>query len=312
MGLSRWCRSARLATRRGQRGCGSTFCNAGWRVSETAFDDYLAQWRAASPQRAVAWLFLRHDERNCFGALAALQHEWLKAVQEVREPQVAAAKLGWWREELQRTVQGEARHPLTQRLFTDARASTVPLATWVAPLEAATLALTASPPADFTAQCAAAAPLATALAALETRVWFGGGVESPRAGSVTMYARLAANTRALAAEVERGRSPLPMNLLARHGLTIEGLATDSPARRAALHDHLAGIESGLADAATMPGPLSLFRAVDLYHDLAALRRAGPADDPLTVLASPAHGFAGVLKTWRAARTWRGSMRNEIR
>ena len=86
-------------------------------MSETAFDDYLVQWRGASPERAIAWLFLRPGERVCFGALAALEHEWLKVVREAREPQVAAARLGWWREEMQRATQGQARHPLTQGLF---------------------------------------------------------------------------------------------------------------------------------------------------------------------------------------------------
>ncbi|TAM99841.1 MAG: phytoene synthase, partial [Rhodanobacteraceae bacterium] len=108
-------------------------------MSETAFDGYLAQWRDASPQRALAWLFLRHDERACFGALAALEHEWLKAVHDAREPQVAAAKLGWWRDEVQRAAQGHARHPLTLALFADVRANTVPSAYWTAPVEAAIL-----------------------------------------------------------------------------------------------------------------------------------------------------------------------------
>ncbi|MGH8184152.1 MAG: squalene/phytoene synthase family protein [Rhodanobacteraceae bacterium] len=281
-------------------------------MSESAFDDYLAQWRTAGPQRAVAWLFLRHDERVRFGALAALEHEWLRVVREVCEPQVAAAKLGWWREEMQRAVQGQPRHPLTQVLFADARANALPLAYWTAPVEAAAVTLSASPPADFTAQCVAAAPLATALATLETRVWFGAQAASPRAASVTLFSRLVADACALTVEVEHGRSPLPMNLLARHGLTIEGLATDSPARRAALRDHLAGIESGLVDAATMRGPLGLFRAVDLQQDLAVLERAAQADDPLAALVVPAHGFANVLKTWRAARTWRRATRNENR
>lgn len=281
-------------------------------MNESAFDDYLGQWRTATPRRSVAWLFLRQDERTRFGALAALEQEWLKAVREVREPQVAAAKLGWWREEMQRAAQGGARHPLTQSLFADACAGAVPPAYWTAPVDAAAAALVATPPADFTAQCAAVAPLATALAELETRVWFGAQAASARAVGVALFTRLAADARALAAEVERGRSPLPMNLLARHGLTIEGLATDSPARRAALRDHLASIGSGLADAATMQGPLGLFRAVDLQHDLAVLERAARADDPLAALVAPAHGFAGVLKTWRAARTWRGNTRNENR
>lgn len=279
-------------------------------MSESVFDDYLTRWRDANPQRALAWLFLRHDERACFGALAALEHEWLKAVHDVREPQVAAAKLGWWREEVQRATQGHANHPLTRALFADARAGTVPPAYWTAPVEAAILMLTAAPPADFAVQCEVATPLASAVAELETRVWFGTGAESPRAAKVVLFAHLATCTRALATEVGHGRSPLPMNLLARHGLTVEGLATDGPARRAALRDHAADLRRGLAAAATMPGPLTLFRAVGLQHDLASLVGAVRSDDPMAALHAPAHGPGMALKTWRAARTWRATSRIE--
>lgn len=281
-------------------------------MSDSAFDDYLSQWRGANPRRALAWLFLHPDERTCFGALAALLREWHKAAREVSEPQVSVAKLGWWREEMQRAPQGEARHPLTQVLFADPRARAVPAAFWIAPVDATGLSLAASPAADFATQCAAARPLADALAALETRVWFGGGAGASRAARVGLFTRLCSDLRALGAEVARGRSPLPMQLLARHGLTIEGLAQDSPARRAALRDHAQAIRQGLADAAKMAGPLTLFGDVELQHDLVALRQAGEADEPLSVLAANRHGLSQALKTWRAARRWRGVARNESR
>ncbi len=277
-------------------------------MSVTAFDDYLAQWRGASPERAIAWLFLRPDERLCFGALAALEHEWLKVLREAREPQVAAARLGWWREEMQRATQGEARHPLTQGLFATSRANAVPARHWMAPVEAAMVLLMTPPPADFVAKCMAAAPLADTLAELETRVWFG-TVTSQRAAKVALLALLVSNLRAFGSMVERGRSPLPMNLLARHGLTIDALGSDTPARRAAVRDYMADLQRELV-AARMPGPLTVFRAVGLQQDLDALGRAMRADEPLAGLRAPAFGLHGLLKTWRAARTWRSMVRNE--
>jgi phytoene synthase len=273
-------------------------------VSESAFDDYLAQWRGAGPERTVAWRFLRPDERTRFGALAALEQEWLKVVREAREPQVAAARLGWWREEMQRAPEGQARHPLTQGLFAAPRAKAVPAAHWTAPVEAALLLLMAPPPADFAAQCKAAAPLADAVAELEARVWFGNAVANPRAAKVALLAHLPADLRGLDSMVERGRSPLPMNLLARHGLTIDALGTDSAARRAAVRDHVADLQRELAAAARMQGPLTLFRAVGLQHDLDAMGRAARSGEPFAGLRSPAFGLRGLLKTWRAARTWR--------
>lgn len=279
-------------------------------MSESAFDDYLVQWRDASPQRALAWLFLRHDERNCFGALAALVHEWRRAVRDVRESQVAVVKLGWWGEEMQRATHGGARHPLTQALFADARARSVPLGDWMAPVDAAIGMLAFPSPANVPAQCEAEAPFANAVAALEARVWFGGHADASRMSRAVLLAGLVSSARALVAEVEHGRSPIPMNLLARHGLTIEALGRDSPARRAALRDYLGELERAAPDATRMRGPLTLFRAVDLQRDRQALGRALRAADPLVALHAPAHGMGDVLKTWRAARKWRGMARNE--
>lgn len=278
-------------------------------MSAGAFEEHVEKWREASPHRAVAWLFLRRDERIRYGALASLEHEWLRSVRDVREPQVAAAKLGWWREEMQRAAQGQARHPLTQALFADARMKDVPPACWTAPVEAAMVAFGAAPPADFASQCESTAPLAHALAELETRVWFGEGIETRKAGRVALFDHLVTNARALESEAGQGRSPLPMNLLARHGLTIDGLGHDSPQRRAALRDYLTELERGLTEAARMPGALSLFRAAGLQQDRHALGLALRAEDPLPSLRVPAYGLRGLLKTWRAARTWRGMVRS---
>jgi 15-cis-phytoene synthase len=281
-------------------------------VSADALEDYVRKWREASPHRAVAWLFLRPDERVRYGALAALEHEWLWGVRDVQEPQVAAAKLGWWREEMQRAAEGQARHPLTQALSADARMKDVPPRCWTAPLEAAMVAFSGAPPADFVSQCESVAPLAHALAELETRVWFGECIEARKAGRVVLFDHLVTNARALESEAGHGRSPVPMNLLARHGLTIDGLGHDSAPRRAALRDYLAELERGLADAAKMPGVLTLFRAAGLQQDHHALGRALQAVDPLPSLRAPAYGMRGLLKTWRAARTWRGMARSGSR
>lgn len=274
-------------------------------MSDAAYEGYLSRWREADSQRATAWLFLRPAERIRFGALAALEDEWLKAVYEAREPQIAAAKLGWWREEMQRAVQGEAHHPLLQPLFADARVREVPVMCWTAAVDASLLGLNVTPSADGAAQLAAARPLAAAFADIETRVWFGAQADHARAAGVIAVAQLVANLRALDAATAHGRPALPMNLMARHGLTLDDLARDGPARRAALRDHAADLERELTQAATIQGPLSLLRTVSLQHDLHTLRRAAHADDPLAALQLPEHGFRQLLKTWQAARIWRG-------
>lgn len=279
-------------------------------MSDGALGDYLSAWREADPRRTHAWLFLDRSERVGYGACAALVQEWWKSLREVREPQVAMAKLGWWREELQRAAEGGARHPLTQALFADPRVRAVPLSCWTAVVDAALLLVGAAPSADFAAQRSAIAPLSAAIAELETRLWFGPSAEVARAAAVTSLASLVADLRALPGEVERGRSPLPMNLLARHALTIDGLARQGPARRAALRDYAQLLREALLEAATMPGPLTLFRAIALRSDLRNLGRAASADDPLAALQPRRPGFGDLLKSWRAARTWRAEPHSE--
>lgn len=274
-------------------------------MSDGVLDSYLDEWREANPQRAAAWLFLTHDERARYGALAALQGEWLKAATMSSEPQVAAAKLGWWREEIARAGGGCANHPLLRGLFADARVRGVPVAAWTAPIDMLLLELAAPPPADFAAQLAAAQPAARALAELDCRIWFGqAGNESAR--MAVALARLVSALRSVRDGIGSRPPPLPMQLLARHGLTIDGLATDGPARRAALRDQARDLERELSRAATMPGCLTLFHAVRLQHDLRVLARARCSDDPLAALWSPDGGFRNLLQTWQAARAWRAT------
>lgn len=270
-------------------------------MSDGTFDDYLAHWRDADPRRVLAWRFLGPAERVRFGALAALQQEWLKAIREVSESQIAITKLGWWREEMERTARGEARHPLTQGLFADARIREVPRAYWTAAVDAALLQVDVPPAPDFASQRAAVMPLATAFATLETRVGFGERASCEKAARVTALGHLATNLRALPAEVGRGRLPLPMNLLARHGLSGDALAQDTPARREALRDYAGELLQALDDTADMDGPLNLFRRVQLQGDLQALRAASRAEDPLRSLSISRAGFRELLKIWRAAR-----------
>lgn len=273
-------------------------------MTDAQLESHVAAWRAAEPQFETAWLFLRADERVRFGALAALEHDWLKTAREVREPQVATARLGWWHDELQRASAGQAQHPLAIALFADEHARGIALPCWHAAIDAVLLSVAAPPPSDFAAQLSAQRPVAAAFAELEQRLWFGAPGASPAMIERLASGLLVADLRALPGAAVNAHAPLPMNLLARHGLVSDALAEDSTARRAAVRDQAASLERGLASAITMPSPMTLFQAVRAQQDLAALRRAAHADDPWLALVAPTRGFGPLLKTWRAARTWR--------
>lgn len=269
-----------------------------------ALEHWLRDWRVAHPQLETAWVFLREDERTQYGAFAALESEWLEAVYAIREPQIAAVKLQWWREELRLAQNGHARHPLTQALFSIARAREIPLAWWDETIDAALARLDALPAPDFAAQLALAQPFHGGLARIETALWSGIDADSTRARRVASLEYLIAALRHLPQELAHNRSPIPMNLLARHGLTQATLGEDSEARRVALRDQARALRQALDEAVKLVGPLSLFRGLQMRQDASALRVAERATDPLHALHGSQNGLRLLFDAWRAARAWR--------
>ena len=278
-------------------------------MADSALESWLRDCRAAHPQLEPAWIFLRRDPRHdVYGAFEALKQEWLDAVYAIRAPNVAATKLQWWVEELQRAHDSHARHPLTQALSADERARAIPPARWNEVFHAALLQLEAPPAADFPAQLAQAAPLHGAIARIETSLWFSAEADAQRAEKLAAAQRAVAALRNLPMEVDYGRTPLPMSLLARHGLSQNALIEDQPGRRAALRDQTGELLRALDEAAKLPGPLSLFRGLQVRLDRRALRRAVRVDEPLIALQGLTGGPAALLDAWRAARAWHSAQR----
>lgn len=278
-------------------------------MTDSALDSWLAPWRSRHPQLETAWSFLRADECVRFGAFEALKQEWLDAAFAIREPQIAAAKLQWWREELQLAQRGEARHPLTRTLFADEELRRWPQDAWNSVIEAALSAIDARPAANFPAQLLQAQPLQAALARIETALWFRGDASAARAQRVADVQHWIDALRQLPREVERGHTPLPMTLLARHGLTQPALAEDTQARRAALLDQIDALRQALDETDNMSGPLALFRGLQLRLDRRALQHAAIAQEPLAALQRMPAGAQMLLDTWRSARAWRTAQRS---
>lgn len=63
-----------------------------------------------------AFLFLPEEQRRAMLALYAFCREVDDIADEVSDAQVALAKLGFWRDELQRAFQGKPRHPVGKEL----------------------------------------------------------------------------------------------------------------------------------------------------------------------------------------------------
>ena len=80
-------------------------------------DEYCQQKAAASGSSFYySFLFLPPDRRRAITALYAFCREVDDVVDETAEPQIAAAKLAWWRSEVANLFAGNPQHPVTKAL----------------------------------------------------------------------------------------------------------------------------------------------------------------------------------------------------
>ncbi|QAU25435.1 phytoene synthase [Dyella sp. M7H15-1] len=257
----------------------------------------------------MALVFVEPSKYPGHVALAALEQELLSAAYGIREPHVAATKLNWWAEELSSAAVSGGRHPLTRVLFDDGRAHVIPQKRWLAPVLAAMAQLEEGTAVDFAAQLHAASALHGALAELETVWWYGDAASPERAACIATLSHLLYALRRLQDDVERDRLPLPMSRLARFNLSRANLRERSEVRDQAIKAQLDDLKSIWADAARLPGPLSVFRALDAGQGERLVRKAARTGEPLAVLrqGGPDSGFLPTLRAWQAARRWQSQL-----
>ena len=274
-------------------------------IPQGALQSYVDKWLAVQPAQRMALVFVDPAKYPGHVALAALEQELLSTAYGIREPQVALGKLNWWAEELSGAAASGGRHPLTQVLFDDERAHAIPAERWLAPVLAALEQLEEGTATDFSAQLTAAGQLHGALATLETAWWYGGGAAPERAARVAVLSHLLYALRRLEDDAERDRLPLPMARLARYDLARTAMRQRSTARDEAIKAQLADLQSAWRESVRLPGPLSVFRALESREAEHLLRRARGSGDPLAVLQQGSRGgFGATFAAWRAARRWR--------
>ncbi|UPG93256.1 squalene/phytoene synthase family protein [Luteibacter aegosomatissinici] len=272
-------------------------------MSDGATQSYIDKWLAVQPQQRVALGFVDPAVRDERVALAAFEQELISSAYGIREPQVAAAKLQWWAEELSGAGASGGRHPLTKALFTSARAKIITPQLWIAPVLAAMAQLEQGTPSDFPAQVTASRNMHGALAALENAWWFGPEAPSEAAAEIATLSHLVFALSRLEFDADRERLPLPMSRLARHGLSRGQLKDDSPARREAIKAQLGDLAAGLGAALGKGQPLSTFRGLEGRTALATARGAARATEPFAELhkRQAQTGPATAFRAWRAAR-----------
>lgn len=241
---------------------------------------FVAKWHRREPEMAQAEVFCAPALRPRYRAWGALVHELREACFELSDPRVAQVKGQWWAEELAGLSAGRGRHPVTSPLAGTA-------ADWTGLAQALLdTALDDSRPGDAGQAITRLQPLAAALARVEAAVF-----EAPHApevaDAVAVHLLLQRLPDGLVAD---DQALLPMNLLARHGLTAAQVAAGEG--EPLLRDWAAEL------LAALPAPRQpvLYRRLRTGFDRARLARlaAGRGFEP----PGP---FATLLRAWRLAR-----------
>lgn len=243
-----------------------------------AAEHFVAKWHRREPEMALAEVFCAPPARARFRAWGAMVHELREAAFELSDPAVTLVKSQWWAEELMNLAQGRGRHPVSAALA-------LPSLPWAALaralLEQAQFDARPSDPDQAVAQLQ---PLARALAEVEA------GVFETQAAPAEIIAVHLLLQRLPGGLMAPDQARLPLNLLARHGLTLPQVATGEG--DALLADWAREL---MARSPTASGTC-LFRRLRRGFDQARLQRlaAGRGFDPPPAPAT-------LFRAWRLAR-----------
>ncbi|PWB48891.1 MAG: squalene synthase HpnD [Nitrosomonadales bacterium] len=115
--------------------------------------DQYCQEKAASSGSSFynSFRFLPQQKRQAITALYAFCREVDDVVDECHEPQVARAKLAWWREEISQTFGGKSHHPVGQALLPAIRAYDLPMEQFLEIVDGMEMDLNSNRYADFKA-----------------------------------------------------------------------------------------------------------------------------------------------------------------
>ncbi|SFN15132.1 squalene/phytoene synthase family protein [Dokdonella immobilis] len=264
-----------------------------------ALSSFEAKWALAHPELPLALRFASASQRPLISALACLGHEIAHAALRIDEPEVASTKLHWWSEELAALPAGGSRHPLTGVLAGHAPTRSLGAGTWSALVEAA-MALREAGPASTLEELLARyrafdLPLARAEAAILERI------DIDATAQAMSLSRALHETIRLREALAGSGLPLPLDLLARHGLSRAELGRTHAERDAALREHFGVLASALD--ASDHRRLSALTAITVHVGGRRARRAARARDPLSMVARDLDRLplSSAWAGWRAAR-----------
>jgi phytoene synthase len=278
-------------------------------MATDGFAEFEQKWLDAWPENRVVALFLDAQQRRRANAFGTLINELSLATFHLPEPQVAAAKLGWWQQELADAAFGSPRHPVTCELFADDAVRESDPALWPA-LATGALAQMDQPGAGtLAALIEQLDPFYSAVAEAESALLLAGTGNVEANAALWTFSHLLHESTALARGV--GRLPVPLALLARHGMTRADLAQASPQRNRLVKDFLDELALEIKGALSVAAAHTVSQRVRVRLDNALIAGALKASEPVTYLGANARvGYwRSLWTTWREARAAaRDSMR----
>ena len=267
----------------------------------SAFASFERKWLEANPEQAAVLVFLKPEQRQPARAFGSLIHELTQTTFVVREAQVAAAKLSWWQQELLSASQGNARHPISRELFRDARAGSIDPHLWRALIDGAIAQLDASFPADLDEIFASLSEFFGPVAAIEAQLIEGNRVSLDAAVKLWICSHLLLAAQVGASHAER--TSMPLDLLARHGISRADLAARDVDSSAVRRDCIRQVRDAIDENRRQATNVSLSRLVRARTDQWLAERAVRADDPSDYLARHARNlrWRSLWWAWQEAR-----------
>jgi phytoene synthase len=270
-------------------------------MAAEGFVEFERKWLDAWPEHRVVAVFLEPARRRGANAFGTLINELSQTAFHVHEPQVVAAKLAWWRQELADAALGTARHPVTQELFADDVARETDPTLWPALAEGALTQFDQPGAGTLAALIEQLDPYYSAVARAESALLLGGDGSTEANAALWTFSHLLHELPMLARS--EGRLPLPLNLLARHGLTRGALAQPSPARSRVLKDFLDELVLEINGALGVASARTLALRTRVRLDRGLIAGALKTADPLPYLAANARAgyWPSLWAAWREAR-----------
>lgn len=274
--------------------------------ADPAFTSFERKWLSEFPENAVLAVFLPIGQRQSVNAFGSLIHELTQTAFHRSEPQITATKLAWWQQELIDAHGGQPRHPITIVLFADASIRSSDLSLWPALADASLLEVEHRNAADVAELLRRLQPWQRAVARADAVVFSTGRADDEFAAKLAAISHLLREMSRIAAHPDSRnlqQIPVPLNLLARHGISRSDLINRSAARNAFARDYLAALLEQLDDCLNRACTFSLPRRVRTALDRRRIMQAQHAHDPLDWLADHQQpsNVRGLWIAWREAQ-----------